>query len=47
MIDDGHAIVRFLTVGGIGFAVVFLEMRDVFRVGEIFFAGVWFEGGGG
>lgn len=43
MFDDGHAVERFLTLGGLGFFVMFLEMGNVFGMGQIFFARIYFE----
>lgn len=41
LLDDGHAVELFLALFGVGFQVVFAEVGDVFRVGEVFFARVW------
>lgn len=40
---DGHSIERFLTLGGFGFLVVFLEVGNIFGMSQIFFAGIYVE----
>ena len=41
LFDYGHAVESFLAHFFVGFEVVLAEVGDVFRVGEVFFAGVW------
>lgn len=41
LLDDGHAVEFFLALFGVRFEVVFAEVRDVFWMGEVFFARVW------
>lgn len=41
--NDGHAVERFLTLGSLGILVMFLEVGNVFGMGQIFFACIYFK----
>ena len=41
LFDDWHSIQLFLAIGSFLHCIVFGEVGDVFRVGEVFFTGVY------
>ena len=41
LLDDSHGVDALLVFGGGVELVVFAEMGDIFRVGEVFFFGIW------